>query len=165
MVDTAQVGSEKRPRTILPLPAYGADNTGLVCGFLFAPGTAGRHLSSPEAIAWLRNPRDADDPEFAWLHFDLAGNATEKWLCEHLTLPDAFHEALHRARGRPASNTRMVARRRHHDVLSISPSGASDPVASVGLHRDQRPPQSPSTTACAMVRRARRSAGLRDRST
>jgi zinc transporter len=95
MVDTAQVGSEERARMILLLPAYGADSTGLVCGFLFAPGMPGRSLTSPEALAWLRSPRGAADPEFAWPHFDLAGNATEKWLREHLALPDAFHEALH----------------------------------------------------------------------
>jgi len=68
--------------------------TRLKSALRFAAGTAGRHLSSAEALAWLRPAREADDPEFAWLRFDLAGNATEKWLREHLTLPDAFHEAL-----------------------------------------------------------------------
>ena len=95
MNETTQVSSEERQRIVFPLPAYGAESTGLVCGFLFEPGSPGRSVSSAEALAWLRSKHSDADPEFAWLHFDLSGNATEPWLREHLALPEAFHSMLH----------------------------------------------------------------------
>src|SRR4030095_4503268 len=95
MTEMTQVRSEERRRIVLPLPAYGADSTGLLCGFLFATGASGRSVGSAEALAWLRGTHGAAETEFAWLHFDLSGNATERWLREHLALPQAFHDALH----------------------------------------------------------------------
>jgi len=79
----------------LPLPTYGADRTGLICGFVFSPDAPGRPLGSPDALAWMRANSAGVGEEFAWLHFDLAGAGTENWFREHLALPDPFYEALH----------------------------------------------------------------------
>jgi zinc transporter len=77
---------------------YGSDKAGLVCGYLFMPGLPGCAVTSQEAESWLHNPTDERaDPigEFLWLHFNLANNSTERWLRNHLPLPDAFFESLH----------------------------------------------------------------------
>jgi zinc transporter len=80
---------------IVPLPAYGADRAGLICGFIFSENGASRPVGSTEALEWIGRHRIEGHPEFAWLHFDLAGGATERWLQEHLALPASFYEALH----------------------------------------------------------------------
>jgi zinc transporter len=36
---------------------------------------------------------------FLWLHFSLSNAASERWLRQNLTLPEAFHESLHQAVG------------------------------------------------------------------
>lgn len=73
---------------------YSSDRTGLVWGYELKPGTAGRAVGSQEIEAWLAAEPDADDPTFLWLHFSLANSATEKWLRQHLALPEAFFESL-----------------------------------------------------------------------
>ena len=73
--------------------SYGADSSGLVCGYHFDAGGRGHPITSQEALAWLAEP--ASTAGFAWLHFNLAHAATEKWLRAHLGLSDAFHESLH----------------------------------------------------------------------
>lgn len=78
----------------LPLATYGADRTGLICGFVFHGSQPGRAIGSEEALAWLSSTTRRDG-EFAWLHFDLAGGGTEKWMVEHLPCPASFYETLH----------------------------------------------------------------------
>ena len=74
---------------------YGSDQAGLVCGYLFQPGEAGRAIGSNEALDWLRRDAAGKGSAFLWLHFTLTNNASEKWLRESRALPDAFLEALH----------------------------------------------------------------------
>lgn len=73
---------------------YGSDPSGLICGYQFAPGEAGRPLSSEDAEAWLAQPRAGDDQRFIWLHFNLANSASVRWLQRHLNLSEMFYEAL-----------------------------------------------------------------------
>ncbi|MBS0355649.1 MAG: transporter [Proteobacteria bacterium] len=47
------------------------------------------------ASRWLSGAEVAPDGAFAWLHFNLANAATERWLREHLGEVDAFFDALH----------------------------------------------------------------------
>lgn len=75
--------------------SYGSDQSGLICGYLFAHGRAGKTLHTDEALAWLQAPRAASDNSFIWLHFNLTNVAAEKWLHEHVQLPEEFYEALH----------------------------------------------------------------------
>ncbi|MFO1312953.1 MAG: transporter [Burkholderiales bacterium] len=79
----------------IPVLTYGAERTGLICGFRFDPDAPGQALTSDEAVEWL-GARAADVPRsFAWLHFDLAGAVAERWMRDHLGLPDGFFESLH----------------------------------------------------------------------
>ncbi|MBS0347413.1 MAG: transporter [Proteobacteria bacterium] len=81
---------------MLPTDAsYGSDRSGLISGFLFRPGAAGEALDTARAARWLSGAEVAHDGAFAWLHFNLANAATERWLREHLGEVDAFFDALH----------------------------------------------------------------------
>jgi zinc transporter len=72
--------------------SYGSDPDGLICGFAFEPGGAGRPLALDEALAWLDSP--ASQPGFLWLHFNLSNVAADRWIRTHLALPPEFFEAL-----------------------------------------------------------------------
>jgi len=69
------------------------DERGLLCGFLFLPGAAGRPLALDEASAWLAVP-PAERQGFVWLHFNLTDASAERWMQEHAGLPIEFYEAL-----------------------------------------------------------------------
>lgn len=77
--------------------AYGADPTGLVCGYFFSGDGSGRPLESGDAMAWLRDPGASDG--FAWLHFNLSVASAQNWLKDHLALSEVFFEALHDGAG------------------------------------------------------------------
>ena len=79
----------------IDVPGYGSDQSGLVYGYLFAPGHSGRALTSAEAIEWLDTSGNQASAGFIWLHFSLASAATETWLKDRLTLSEIFFEALH----------------------------------------------------------------------
>jgi len=77
---------------------YGADTSGMICGFRFMRGEPGVPLDASAAADWLRTccARDAADADdFVWLHFNLAHGASERWMRTHLGLPDSFFEFLH----------------------------------------------------------------------
>lgn len=79
--------------------SYGSDPSGLICGYAFDMAPAARYLDSAAALAWLRSPRNADSPEFVWLHFSLSNVNSEKWLREHLALPEDFFQTLREGAG------------------------------------------------------------------
>ncbi len=64
------------------IQTYGADTSGMVCGFRFA-----------SAAEWAAG-RDARPGEFLWLHFNLAHGASERWMRAHLDLPETLYEFL-----------------------------------------------------------------------
>ena len=74
--------------------AYGSDRSGLISGYLFHPGTPGQAMDTVQAGHWLEG-REAANGAFAWLHFNLANAATERWLRAHIGSVDAFFDALH----------------------------------------------------------------------
>jgi zinc transporter len=94
----------------LLLQTYGADSTGMVCGFLFTPTLAGRAVDADEVAEWLREQQESgisgisgisgmtgpanEAGEFLWLHFNLAHSASERWMKTQLELPDGFYDAL-----------------------------------------------------------------------
>jgi zinc transporter len=111
----------------IAIQTYGSDHSGMVCGYLFAPGAPGRAIGSAEALEWLRRADERTSPDFLWLHFTLANNASEKWLRESLSLPDEFLEALHegsRSTRIENADDRLVAV--INDVLYDFSFGASD---------------------------------------
>src|SRR5262249_40114733 len=79
---------------------YGADRSGLVCGFRFAPDKPGIAVDTDTAAEWLGECQNeakassAHQGEFLWLHFNLAHVSSERWMRTHLDLPDTFFEAL-----------------------------------------------------------------------
>ena len=81
--------------TVTP-PRYGADATGLICGYLLESGPdiepIGRPIDSDEAARWLA---EAGHAGFVWLHFNLAHTGALPWLRQHAELSDAFFETLY----------------------------------------------------------------------
>lgn len=75
--------------------SYGADLSGLICGYLFEKQQAGRLLQTNEAIDFLKSDSPKSEDAFLWLHFNLAHSATEKWLHDHTDSPEEFFESLH----------------------------------------------------------------------
>jgi len=75
--------------------SYGADRSGVVCGFLFTPDGRARPIESAEASVWLHDATTERGRGFIWLHFNAAHAATERWLRAHLELSETFFEALH----------------------------------------------------------------------
>ncbi|HUG24319.1 transporter [Piscinibacter sp.] len=76
---------------------YGADDAGLICGFLCGADAGARELDSAQAAQWLeaRAQRSAGSEEgFLWLHFNLGHNASRRWLSGHACLPQAFFDTL-----------------------------------------------------------------------
>ncbi len=73
---------------------YGSDPTGLICGYIFSPGDAGRAVDTVEALAWIRRPAESTGADFIWLHVNLSNAATSKWLRQNFELSEMFFEAL-----------------------------------------------------------------------
>src|SRR5215510_970760 len=73
-------------------PKYGSDEAGLVCAYVFAPGRRGAGVGADEAAAWMAASNECQ--EFMWLHFSLTNAGSERWLQQHVSLPDAFRESL-----------------------------------------------------------------------
>jgi len=72
---------------------YGTDRAGLVCAYAFTPGAPGHPIDGDDAKQWV-SKRDAAGSTFLWLHFGLSNAASERWLRQHLMLPNAFYESL-----------------------------------------------------------------------
>ncbi|KPC49798.1 Zinc transport protein ZntB [Amantichitinum ursilacus] len=75
---------------------YAIESAGLVCGFLCLPDAMPHSVDAAEALAWLALPPEQTEG-FIWLHLNLSQASTERWIREHLSLPEAFHESLHQA--------------------------------------------------------------------
>lgn len=76
--------------------AYGADDCGLICGFVFDPhASAPQPVNTRESLAWLQARAEQPPGAFLWLHFNLAHNGSERWLRQHAGVSEAFYEALH----------------------------------------------------------------------
>jgi zinc transporter len=79
---------------------FGSDRTGLLCGYRFAADEAGQPIDVDTASAVLAalDGTGAPDGRFFWLHFNLANQASQRWLRQHLALPDDFHALLEPSR-------------------------------------------------------------------
>jgi zinc transporter len=87
------------PSDTLSGSPYGADGSGLVCGYRFLPGAGAVPLDSMTAAELLdrraaAGPGTQEDGGFLWLHFSLAHAAAERWLARHAGLPGSFFEML-----------------------------------------------------------------------
>ncbi|CAN5785637.1 transporter [soil metagenome] len=78
--------------------SYGSDQSGLICGYIFAPNQKGQMIHTKDALQWLQEHQgrqSASGQAFIWLHFNLSNGAAEKWLHEHADLPEEFYDTLH----------------------------------------------------------------------
>ncbi|MFZ6768909.1 transporter [Undibacterium sp. Di26W] len=75
--------------------SYGSDQSGLICGYIFARDQPGKPMQTKDAVEWLQSRHSARDDSFIWLHFNLSNVAAEKWLHEYADLPEEFYETLH----------------------------------------------------------------------
>lgn len=80
--------------SISPPVNYGADATGLICGFQFDAAGHGVAVGTDQALQWLAPTHGSAASGFVWLHFNLAHTASEKWLREQVRLSDVFYESL-----------------------------------------------------------------------
>ena len=80
--------------TISSTSPYGADSSGLICGFHFGPDGSGTPIDATGALALLQDQDAGANSDFVWLHFNLGHTAAEKWLRNHLQLSDVFYESL-----------------------------------------------------------------------
>ena len=81
-------------------PSFGSDRDGLVWGYRFSPGQPATPVDCPGAAQCLaESSARAGSDSFFWLHFSLANAAAERWLRQHLTLPESFQAGLNEASG------------------------------------------------------------------
>jgi zinc transporter len=89
------------PRAVNPTTSnYGADSSGLICGYLVGARARAdtRAIDSEQAALWLTarhgGTDDPPDAGFAWLHFNLAHNGALPWLAQHAALAPEFYDML-----------------------------------------------------------------------
>ncbi|MDM0068459.1 transporter [Variovorax sp. J31P207] len=116
--------------------AYGSDEAGLICGYLFdaaAPAPV-RAVDSAQAADWLAagTPPGA----YMWLHFNLSHAQAERWLQRHAGLSDLFFETLkeglHSTRIERADDSLIAVINDVHFEFSFEPSDISTLWISVG---------------------------------
>jgi len=86
----------------VPETSYGSDKHGLVCAYQFGAGQ-GAAMVDAEQLAALLDPATGPPERFFWLHFSLSNAASERWMRRHLSLPEAFYQAI----TAPTSSTRL----------------------------------------------------------
>ena len=119
--------------------AYGSDEAGLICGYLFDPGAPepARSVDSAQAAEWLEAgpPASAAGP-YMWLHFNLSHAQAERWLLRHAGLSDIFFETLkeglHSTRIERADDSLIAVINDVHFEFSFEPSDISTLWISVG---------------------------------
>ena len=112
---------------------YGSDRAGLVWGYLLGAGAPSRQVTAEAAAEWLTGGSLARDKRFLWLHFSLANASSERWMRQHLELPETFFQSFRE----PEGSTRVeqdgdVLLAVIHDVLFSSTFEATD-VSTVSL--------------------------------
>jgi len=80
----------------LPEAGYGSDGSGLVWGYRFSPDQPPEPTDCNHALQYLSaaGSQSEEGPGFVWLHFSLSNAASERWMRQHLQLPDAFYGLL-----------------------------------------------------------------------
>lgn len=84
------------PSPALPssLSPYGADEHGLICGYLFEPGAAPQTIDAPGALERLQRASEGTPTRFIWLHFNLSHAGSEPWLREHADQAEPFFDLI-----------------------------------------------------------------------
>jgi zinc transporter len=82
-----------------PISSYGANESGLICGYLFQEGQPPAAIDSRAAAQDMAAIRAQDTAHgtpsrFIWLHFNLAHAGAMRWMERHAGLSQAFYDAL-----------------------------------------------------------------------
>lgn len=148
VIDTSQtdgLGSQIRTALNATTAPYGADASGLICGYLFVPDTDARSLECIDAALWL-DARDtlisasseSTDVSFLWLHFNLSHTGALPWLKVHAGLTGDFFEMLadgsHSTRIERSEQALAAVINDVHFDFSFEPSDISTLWISVGQH-------------------------------
>lgn len=99
-----------------PESTYGSDRNGLVWAYRFVRGQAGQSVAAAEVAQHLSANASGDG--FLWLHFAVSNVASERFMREHLALPDVFYEMMKDGAGSTRleqDESRLIAQL--HDVL------------------------------------------------
>ena len=119
--------------------AYGADQSGLVFGYVFAAAAPGRPIDSDVATDWLHGRCTQQGAEFVWLHFNAAHASADRWMQEHLELPGLFFEVLReRSRSTRVENADRALVAILNDVIYDFMFTESSQVATLYLCVDER---------------------------
>src|SRR5215472_3651321 len=73
---------------------YGSDKSGLLCAFAFETHQSGCPIDEHELERVVERQRAGLGGTFAWAHFNLANQASVRWMRDHLTLPAEFYDSL-----------------------------------------------------------------------
>src|SRR5215475_10034505 len=73
---------------------FRSEQDGPIWGYHFVPNQPAQSISSEAAVEFLTASGPCPPNEFLWLHFSLSHAASEPWLHQYVTLPDAFYESL-----------------------------------------------------------------------
>lgn len=116
--------------------AYGSDDAGLICGYLF-------DVAAPEPVRAVDSAQAAESlaagtaaGAFLWLHFNLSHAQAERWLLRHAGLSGIFfetlREGLHSTRIERADDSLIAVINDVHFDFSFEPSEISTLWISVG---------------------------------
>ena len=140
------------PKNLMPpidlTSGYGAEECGLVCGYLFTPDTQAQPIDSTQAVQWLAAlhatesaAQDKGPASFVWLHFNLAHASAERWLARHAGLSDTFFETLkdglHSTRIERADQSLIAVINDVHFDFAFEPSDISTLWISVDQTEDE----------------------------
>jgi zinc transporter len=119
--------------------AYGSDEAGLICGYLFDAAAAEpvRAVDSSQAAEWLAGASGAaPGGAYMWLHFNLSHAQAGRWLQRHAGLSEVFfetlEEGLHSTRIERADDSLIAVINDVHFEFSFEPSDISTLWISVG---------------------------------
>lgn len=117
-------------------PTYGADPSGLICGYLIGHDRPSASIDCAAAAAWLG--ADTGDDAFLWLHFNLAHTGALPWLQQHASLSEAFFETLrdglHSTRIERSEEALIAVVNDVHFDFAFEPSD----IATLWIHVEQR---------------------------
>lgn len=116
-------------------PTYGADASGLICGYRIDGAERAQAIDGAGAAHWLGA---GSDTGFLWLHFNLAHTGALPWLQAHAALSEGFFEVLrddvHSTRIERSEQALIAVINDVHFDFSFEPSD----IATLWIHVDRR---------------------------
>jgi zinc transporter len=121
---------------------YGADASGLICGYLLGVKAGSGAIDTEQAGLWLAARRGVTDgapggPGFVWLHFNLTHTGALPWLGAHAALAPEFYDmlqdGLHSTRIERTDQSLIAVINDVHFDFAFEPSD----ISTLWIHVDQ----------------------------